>query len=173
METETDMENDMEHETDIENNMENGMETDMENDNINNSYMYSPYNGLNNYGHYINISGNINNSNSNTNTINLYNSRINRGFNIDMTIDNLITNLQSIKLKNGLDKVELFKYSKQKECIEDTDCAICLCSYPEKTFFYIMNCSHSFCIKCCEEWFSQSYICPLCRTNYSKAISTI
>ena len=160
---------------DINNNSEmdteNDMENDMENDNINNSYMYSSYNGLNNYGHYNNISGST--TNLNTNNINLYNSTVNRGFNTDISVDNLSSHLQSINFKTGLDKVELFKYSKKEECNQSTDCPICLCSYPKKTLFYIMNCSHSFCINCCEEWFSQNYICPLCRTNYSKTINKL
>jgi hypothetical protein len=180
-ENENDMENDNENDNDMENdnendnynnnNNDNNNDNNMENDNINNSYMYSSYNGLNNYGHYNNIA--VNTNNFNTNNINLYNSTLYRGFNTDTSIntntsiDSLSSYLHSIKLKSGLDKVELFKYSKKEECNQPTDCPICLCSYPKKTLFYIMKCSHSFCINCCEEWFSNNFICPLCRTDYN------
>ena len=146
---------------------ENDMDNENEN-NTNNVYLYSSYNGLNNYGNYNNVSNR-----------NLYNSTLNRGFNTNTSIntststsiDNLANYLHSITLKTGLDKVELCNYSIKEECIEPTDCPICLCSYPKKTLFYVMKCSHSFCINCCENWFSNNFICPLCRTNYNNNIN--
>ena len=133
------------------------------------------YNGLNDYGNY-GAYGNSSNSN------NLYNPMINRGFqNINSNGDSndaiytlhnyllsLTLNSSSINTNNqsGLTKKELEKNSTIIECHDSSDCPICLCNYPQHTYFYLMKCSHSFCIDCCEKWFGKNSLCPLCRRNY-------
>ena len=132
------------------------------------------YNGLNDYGNY-NVYGYSNsNSNTNSNTNNLYNPMIHRGFqNSDDAIYTLHNYLLSLSLNSsnttinsGLTKKELEKNSNRIECWDITDCPICLCNYPKYTYFYLMHCKHSFCIECCEKWFSKNSLCPLCRHNY-------
>jgi hypothetical protein len=134
----------------------------------------SRLNGLNDYGNYGNY--------GNTNTINLYNPMINRGFHnsnsysndnsddVIYTLNNYLLSLtinnSNTTINNGLNKKELENYSKIIECSDSTDCHICLCNYPKYTHFYLMNCNHSFCIECCERWFSTNSLCPLCRKNY-------
>ena len=49
---------------------------------------------------------------------------------------------------------DLEKYNKKIQCNETTECSVCLVSYPEHTTFYLMKCNHSFCIECCEKWYS-------------------
>ena len=119
------------------------------------------YNGLNDYGY-------------------LYNPMINRGFqnsnsddsdNAIYILHNYLLSLNinassNTTINNGLEKIELENNSKLIECNNPTDCPICLCNYPEHTQFYLMKCNHSFCIDCCETWFSKNSICPLCRKNY-------
>jgi len=153
-------------------------------------YLYSlhtrTYNGLNDYGNYGNY-GNYANSN------NLYNPMINRGFqnsnsnrnsnnNSDddfgvnnddpiYTLHNYLLALNintssNITIEYGLNKKELKKNSTIIECHTATDCPICLCNYPQHTYFYLMKCNHTFCIDCCETWFSKNSLCPLCRKNY-------
>jgi hypothetical protein len=140
------------------------------------------YNGLNNYGNYNRFS-NRNTSNSNS----LYNPMINRGFqnsnsNNDSDSDDVIYTLQNYllslnlntntntnthtTLQCGLTIKELEENSTIRECHDYTDCPICLCNYPQHTYFYVMKCTHSFCIDCCETWFSKNSVCPLCRHNY-------
>ena len=129
---------------------------------------YNTYNGLNDYGNYSAY------SNNNSNNNNIYNPMINRGFqNYDDAIYTLHNYLLSLNinssntsLNTGLTKKELEKNSNRIECCDITDCPICLCNYPKYTYFYLMNCKHSFCIECCEKWFSKNSLCPLCRQNY-------
>ena len=122
------------------------------------------YNGLNDYGNY----GNYGNSSH------LYNPMINRGFQDSddaiYTLHNYLLSLNinsnTIPIHSGLNKKELEKNSNIIECNDSTDCSICLCNFPKHTHFYLMKCTHSFCINCCETWFSKNSLCPLCRTNY-------
>jgi hypothetical protein len=120
-------------------------------------------NGLNDYGNYRN----------------LYNPMINRNFNIHnihntSDMNTLITNFESINIINNKDtfnytikkELDLEKYNKKVQCNERTECSICLVSYPEHTTFYLMHCNHSFCIECCEKWYSANSLCPLCRSHY-------
>ena len=105
-------------------------------------------NGLNDYGNYGN----------------LYNPMINRNFqNQNSDISNLTDSISNININNGLDKIQLLNNSKKIHCNKRTECSICLVSYPEYTTFYLMNCNHSFCIECCEKWYSTNSLCPLCR----------
>ena len=105
-------------------------------------------NGLNDYGNYGN----------------LYNPMINRNFqNQNSDISNLTDSISNININNGLDKIQLLNNSKKIHCNKRTECSICLVSYPEYTTFYLMNCNHSFCIECCEKWYSTNLLCPLCR----------
>ena len=67
---------------------------------------------------------------------------------------------------SGLNQEELNNNSQKQECNSRTECPICLCSFPENTLFYKLNCSHLFCIECCEKWFNKNSNCPLCRNNY-------
>ena len=123
---------------------------------------YNRLNGLNDFGNYLD----------------LYNPMINRHFlnndintNTNNTIHNLtnqITNMTlSLNLPCGLNKNQLQKNSIQIQCRERSDCSICLVSYPENTTFYLMTCNHSFCIECCEKWFSSNVSCPLCRQLFT------
>ena len=135
------------------------------------SNSHSGMNGLNDYANYLgnhNQQQQYNQYNQNnlaTSPIsnNLYNPMINRGFHID----NLTNSISHLTLNYGIDKTQLLKHSKKIECSERTDCPICLCSYSENTTFYLMYCNHSFCIECCEKWFSSNSCCPLCRMNYN------
>ena len=119
------------------------------------SHRYS-YNGLNNYGNYsYSNSGNSSNSDDAIYTLNNYL--------LSLSLNTSSTNTNSYC---GLNKTELEKNSNIIECNDSTDCPICLCNYPQHTYFYSMNCNHSFCIDCCEKWFSKNSLCPLCRKNY-------
>ena len=124
------------------------MDTEIDEDDtssiINSNYNY---NGINNYANYM---GYINTNTTNTTT----------------SINNLSTYLSSININAGLDQGQLNNNSQQIECNTRTDCPVCLCSFPEKTLFYRLNCSHLFCIECCETWFKKHTNCPLCRNNY-------
>ena len=147
-----------------------------------NTYTHT-YNGLNDYGNYGNYG----------NRSHLYNPMIHRGFqnsnsdaDADADADAIYTlhnyllalNLNtshtpshtsihtSIYTPCGLSKKELEKNSTILECSDSADCPICLCNYPQHTYFYVMKCTHSFCIDCCETWFSKNSLCPLCRKNY-------
>ena len=158
-------------------NNENINENINENTNENTTYTY---NGMNDYGNYLSHNTNTNtNTNTITHTIthsppennNLYNPMINRGFqdntNTLTNADILSNSLLNINLNCGIDKYKLLQHSQIIQCCKRTDCPICLCSYPKETSFYIMNCNHSFCIECCEKWFSSNSCCPLCRMNYN------
>ena len=127
------------------------MDTEIDEDDtssiINSNYNY---NGINDYANYM---GYIN-----TNTTNTTNTTT--------SINNLSTYLSSININAGLDQGQLNNNSQQIECNTRTDCPVCLCSFPEKTLFYRLNCSHLFCIECCETWFKKHTNCPLCRNNY-------
>ena len=58
----------------------------------------------------------------------------------------------------------LIKYS-----LESTyDCIICKDTYHKGDYFYKTKCSHTFCIKCSEEWFGQSKKCPLCMNDITE-----
>jgi hypothetical protein len=114
-------------------------------------------NGLNDYGNYRN----------------LYNPMINRNFhNNNIDTNTLINNFESMNIMNETFKysikkdLDLEKYNKKVQCNERTECSVCLVSYPEHTTFYLMKCNHSFCIECCEKWYSINSLCPLCRTHY-------
>ena len=145
------------------------------------------YNGLNNYGNY----GNYSNSNHLYNPMinrGFQNSNSGADDNADAdaiyTLHNYLLALNlntsnttihtpihtdihtSIHTPCGLSKKELEKNSTIIECHSSTDCPICLCNYPQNTYFYVMKCTHSFCIDCCETWFSKNALCPLCRKNY-------
>ena len=131
------------------------------------------YNGMNDYGNYLGNTHNITNSPEENN--NLYNPMLNRGFQNSNSNTNtntndttyLINNISQLTINTSLDKHKLMECSRIIQCNERTDCPICLCSYPKETSFYIMNCNHSFCIECCEKWFSSNSCCPLCRMNYN------
>ena len=147
-----------------------------DNEYINNSL--TNLNGLNDYGNYrnlynpminrnFNINININNTNTNTNTNNISNNIIDT--------NTLINNFEAINIINETNDtfkynvkkdLDLEKYNKKIQCNERTECSICLVSYPEHTTFYLMNCNHSFCIECCEKWYSTNSLCPLCRSHY-------
>ena len=165
----------------IENYMMNNDENTVENSNHNNNththtytntYTYT-YNGMRDYGNYLdNYLGNTNTiTHSPAENNNLYNPMQNRGFHNGIgnynDADILTNSLLNININSGIDKYKLLQYSKIIQCSERTDCPICLCSYPEETSFYSMNCNHSFCIECCEKWFSSNVCCPLCRMNYN------
>ena len=124
------------------------MDTEMDEDDtssiINSNYNY---NGINDYANYMEY---INTNTTNTTT----------------SINNLSTYLSSININAGLDQGQLNNNSQQIECNTRTDCPVCLCSFPIKTLFYRLNCSHLFCIECCETWFKKHTNCPLCRNNY-------
>ena len=150
------------------NEIENYMMNNDENTVDNTTYTY---NGMSDYGNYLGNTNTITHSPAENN--NLYNPMQNRGFhngigNYNDTDTNILTNsLLNININSGIDKYKLLQYSKIIQCSERTDCPICLCSYPEETSFYSMNCNHSFCIECCEKWFSSNSCCPLCRMNYN------
>jgi hypothetical protein len=147
--------------------MDLSMDLDTEIYNQPSSHTHS-YNGLNDYGNYV-AYGNSNN---------LYNPMINRGFQNSNGDDAIYTlhnyllsltlNTSSINTNNqsGLTKKELDINSTIIECHDSSDCPICLCNYPQYTYFYLMKCNHSFCIDCCEKWFGKNSLCPLCRRNY-------
>ena len=146
-------------------NNENINENINENTNENTTYTY---NGMNDYGNYLSHNT-ITHSPAENN--HLYNPMINRGFqdntNTLTNADILTNSLLNINLNCGIDKYKLLQHSQIIQCCKRTDCPICLCSYPKETSFYIMNCNHSFCIECCEKWFSSNSCCPLCRMNYN------
>ena len=133
------------------------MDTEMDEDYtssiINSNYNY---NGINDYANYMGYVNTITNTNTNTtNTIN------------NNSITNLSLHLSTININSGLNQDQLNNNSKKQECNSRTECPICLCSFPEKTLFYKLKCSHLFCINCCEKWFENNNKCPLCRNNYN------
>ncbi len=134
-------------ERDLATDSESETETEMDLDsNYQSLSLYNTtYNGINDYGNYIN----------------LYNPMINR----NLQNHDLSNAMSTININSGLNKKDLEKYTKIIQCYERTDCAICLVSYPENTNFYLMKCNHAFCIECCEKWYSTNSLCPLCRSH--------
>ena len=137
------------------------MDTEMDEDYtssiINSNYNY---NGINDYANYMGYINTITNNTNNSTNIN----------NIEPTttsINNLSTYLSTITINSGLNQEQLNNNSQKQECNTITDCPICLCSFPEKTLFYKLKCSHLFCIECCDKWFKTNTKCPLCRNNYN------
>ena len=136
------------------------MDTEMDEDDtlsiINSNYNY---NGINDYANYMGYVNTI--TNTNTNTTNTNNTANNN------YISNLSSYLSTITINSGLNQEQLNNSSKKQECNVRTECPICLCSFPEKTLFYKLKCSHLFCMGCCEKWFENNSKCPLCRNNYN------
>jgi len=162
--------NNSDMETNYDENEDNEYNEDHEDNEYNEEPLYQPlyaynnstYNGTNNYGNYI--------ENGIITSSNLYNSMVHLNFNTNTNptlneIDILTTNLSSISINSDLYKENLFNNSRQEELTCVIECPICLCSYPKHTIFYILNCSHFFCIECCDKWFTYNSLCPLCKTN--------
>ena len=156
----SDMETEIDEDENIDENIQNIMTLDNR---------ITGLNGLNDYGNYRNlhnpmINRNFNNHNNNHNN------------NLDIDTNTFINNFESMNIINENEKLkynikkdlDLEKYNKKVQCNERTDCTICLVSYPEHTTFYLMSCNHSFCIDCCEKWYSTNSLCPLCRNHYTK-----
>jgi len=121
-------------------------------------------NGLNDFGNYIDlynpmINRNFQNNDTNTNTNNAIHNLTNQISSMTLSMN--------VILPCGLDKNQLQNNSTQIQCQQRSDCSICLVSYPENTTFYLMTCNHSFCIECCEKWFSSNVSCPLCRQVFT------
>lgn len=64
--------------------------------------------------------------------------------------------------------VDFDKYLTSYKLIIPTECIICKNIYQEEDYFYKTKCSHSFCIKCSNEWFNQSKKCPLCMKDITE-----
>ena len=63
---------------------------------------------------------------------------------------------------------EFNKHLTKYNLIMPTECIICKNTYQEEDQFYKTKCSHSFCMKCSEEWFNQSKKCPLCMKDITE-----
>ena len=121
-----------------------------------------------------NSSSNVS-SNPSTNSLNLYNPMLDRGFNDYNTspIDYITNQLSTFdfnsnydcEFDSGIGIENLYLYSSRLPVISESYCIICMNTYEIGSEFYLIKCMHSFCVECGDKWFDIKSFCPLCKTN--------
>ena len=79
----------------------------------------------------------------------------------------LIENTQNINQEEKKQDEEIEEVSSNDD---EDECSICLCEKIDETK---INCNHTFCKECIEQWEKNNKSCPLCRKSFTKKIYLI
>ncbi|KNA03728.1 hypothetical protein SOVF_206310 [Spinacia oleracea] len=67
-------------------------------------------------------------------------------------------------------QITVFKYRREDNLIDGTECAVCLTEFNEDENLRLMpNCEHAFHIPCIDTWLKTHSNCPLCRSTMNPA----
>ncbi|KAB2616789.1 E3 ubiquitin-protein ligase [Pyrus ussuriensis x Pyrus communis] len=96
------------------------------------------------------------------------------GYNMNMgsidkgASDDQISQLPSWRYKEVNAKVELGNDCNSGSLNEDPDCCICLAKYRDKEEVRQLPCSHTFHLKCVDQWLRIISCCPLCKQELQR-----
>ncbi|KAK1436376.1 hypothetical protein QVD17_02155 [Tagetes erecta] len=95
-----------------------------------------------------------------------------RGF----EVDHPIWYINTIGLQSSvINSISVFKYKKDDNLIDGTDCSVCLCEFQDnETLRLLPKCNHAFHVPCIDTWLRSHTNCPICRAGIlSNSLSAV